>query len=88
MAKVETQTMQERFFLKAIELVVLREIAIGEIKLASDAGMCRQANELAKEMIGLFLVEKAENERQWSEDVEPVVKKIWDEMQKENANGV
>lgn len=88
MAKVETQTMQERFFLKAIELVVLREIAIGEIKLASDAGMCRQANKLAKEMIGLFLVEKAETERQWSEDVEPVVKKIWDEMQKENANGV
>lgn len=88
MAEVETQTMQERFFLKAIELVVLREIAIGEIKLASDAGMCRQANELAKEMIGSFLVEKAETERQWSEDVEPVVKKIWDEMQKENANGV
>ena len=88
MAEVETQTMQERFFLKAIELVVLREIAIGEIKLASDAGMCRRANDLAKEMIGSFLVEKAETERQWSEDVEPAVKKIWDEMQKENANGV
>jgi hypothetical protein len=41
-----------------------------------------------KEMIGSFLVQKAETERQWSEDVEPVVKKIWDEMQKENANGV
>ena len=88
MAEVETQTMQERFFLKAIELVVLREIAIGEIKLASDAGMCRQANDLAEEMIGSFLVEKAETDRQWSEDVESVVKKIWDEMQKENANGV
>ena len=41
-----------------------------------DAGICKRANELAKEMIGSFLVEKAETNG-------PVVKKIWDEMQKE-----
>jgi hypothetical protein len=45
MAEVEAQTIQERFFLKAIELVVLEEIAIGEIRLRSDAGICKRANE-------------------------------------------